>query len=51
MVLALSGLTIVETTKVEYPHSGLERCVFMEIKLLGTPAPSAGIRSCMLTLG
>ena len=51
MVLALSGLTTVETTKVEYPHSGLERCVFMEIKLLGTPAPSAGIRSCMLTLG
>ena len=93
MVLALSGLTIVETTKVEYPHSGLERCVLwvsedgtwmgrgvgleaivtveaillwqgferlylpvsflysVEIKLLGTPAPSAGMRSCMLTLG
>lgn len=33
------------------PHSGLERCVFGEIKLLGIPAPSAGIRSCTSTLG
>jgi hypothetical protein len=51
MVLSLSGLTIAATTKVVYPYSGLERHVFVRIKLLGILAPSAGIKSCMSTLG
>lgn len=51
MVLALSGLTTAATTRVVYPHSGLGKHVFVGIKLLGIPAPSAEITSCMLTLG
>lgn len=51
MALALFGLTTAATTKVVCHHSGPERHVFVTIKLLGILAQSAGITSCMLTLG
>uniref|UniRef100_A0A8I6AI67 Mitochondrial ribosomal protein S18B n=1 Tax=Rattus norvegicus TaxID=10116 RepID=A0A8I6AI67_RAT len=51
MALALFGLTTAATTKVVCHHSGPERHAFVRIKWLGILAPSAGITSCMLTLG
>ena len=35
----------------EHLHLPVSFLYSVEIKLLGTPAPSAGIRSCMSTLG